>query len=137
MDDQHQDSSEKTSPAAVPVPRTFSDANFIRVATLKEIQAKGCVVVKGADRPIAVFHHEGRVHAVDNRCPHMGFPLHKGTVKDGILTCHWHHARFDLASGSTFDLFADDVPAYAVEVRDGAVWVSARPRRGNEARYGQ
>lgn len=121
----------------MPEPRTFSDANFIRVATWEEIQAKGCVVVKGADRPIAVFHHEGRVHAVDNRCPHMGFPLHKGTVKDGILTCHWHHARFDLASGCTFDLFADDVPAYAVEVRDGAVWVSARPRRGNEASYRQ
>jgi nitrite reductase/ring-hydroxylating ferredoxin subunit len=137
MDDQHQHSSEKNSSAAVPEPRTFSDADFIRVATLEEIQAQGCVVVKGADRPIAVFHHEGRVHAVDNRCPHMGFPLHKGTVKDGILTCHWHHARFDLASGCTFDLFADDVPAYAVEVRDGAVWVSARPRRGNEARYRQ
>lgn len=40
-----------------------------------EIEAKGCVVVKGADRPVAVFRHEERVHAVDNRCPHMGFPF--------------------------------------------------------------
>jgi nitrite reductase/ring-hydroxylating ferredoxin subunit len=113
----------------------ISDADFIRVGTLEVVREKGCIVVKGADRPIAVFHHEGRVHAVDNRCPHMGFPLHKGTVKDGILTCHWHHARFDLASGCTFDLFADDVPAHAVEIRDGAVWVSARPRRADEAKY--
>ncbi len=43
--------------------------------TLGEIEAKGCVVVKGADRPVAVFRHEERVHAVDNRCPHMGFPF--------------------------------------------------------------
>ena len=48
------------------------------------------------------------VRAVDNRCPHMGFPLHRGTLRDGILTCHWHHARFDLESGGTFDQFADE-----------------------------
>jgi hypothetical protein len=40
----------------------------------------------------------------------MGFPLERGSVEDGILTCHWHHARFDLESGCTFDLWADDVP---------------------------
>ena len=39
------------------------------------------------------------------------------------LTCHWHHARFDLESGCTFDLWADDVPNCTVEVRDGDVWV--------------
>jgi nitrite reductase/ring-hydroxylating ferredoxin subunit len=54
--------------------------------------------------------------AFDNRCPHMGFPLDRGSVEDGILTCHWHHARFDLASGCTFDLWADDVPICPVEV---------------------
>ena len=48
----------------------------------------------------------------------MGFPLDRGSVEDGILTCHWHHARFDLASGCTFDLWADDVPTCPVEVRD-------------------
>ena len=55
----------------------------------------------------------------------MGFPLHQGSVEAGILTCHWHHARFDLASGCTFDLWADDVPTCPVEVRDGKIWVKA------------
>jgi hypothetical protein len=53
----------------------------------------------------------------------MGFPLEQGSVEDGILTCHWHHARFDLESGCTFDLWADDVATIPVEVRDGDVWV--------------
>ena len=65
----------------------------------------------------------GDFFALDNRCPHMGFPLDRGSVEDGILTCHWHHARFDLASGCTFDLWADDVPTCPVEVRDGEVWI--------------
>ena len=68
-----------------------------------------------------MFWHEERPWAVDNRCPHMGFPLSRGTVCDGLLTCHWHHARFDLASGGTLDPFADDVRAYPAVVQDGEV----------------
>ena len=53
----------------------------------------------------------------------MGFPLERGSVEDGILTCHWHHARFDLESGCTFDLWADDAPICPVRVHNGQVWV--------------
>ena len=81
----------------------------------------------GGGRTIAVFHHNDNVYAVDNRCPHMGFPLNRGTVKDGILTCHWHHAKFDLAGGCTFDPFADDITSFRTEVRDGFVWVDPMP----------
>ena len=110
----------------------------IRVASVDELKEKGCIVVNGHDGPIAVFHHDdGQVHAVDNRCPHMGFPLHRGTIKDGILTCHWHHADFDLESGCTFDLFADDVPVFAVEKRNGDVWVSGTRDQSGDAAYWQ
>src|SRR5271166_5491777 len=91
--------------------------------SLEELKAKGRLVVHGAHRPILVVYDRGRVFALDNRCPHMGFPLDRGSVEDGILTCHWHHARFDLESGCTFDLWADDTPTFPVEVRDGEVWV--------------
>jgi nitrite reductase/ring-hydroxylating ferredoxin subunit len=104
----------------------------VRVGSLKELQEKACVVVTGNHGPIAVFHDQGKVFAVDNRCPHMGFPLHRGTVQDGILTCHWHHAQFDLASGCTFNLFADDVPTYPVAVRDGEVWLTPYRDRSGE-----
>src|SRR5689334_9082172 len=97
--------------------------NFVRVGRLEELKARGRVVVRGPHRPILVVYDRGRVFAFDNRCPHMGFPLERGSVDDGILTCQWHHARFDLASGCTFDLWADDVPICPVEVRDSDVWV--------------
>ena len=100
-------------------------AKFVRAGTLEELDAKGRLVVRGSHRPILVVSDQGRVYAFDNRCPHMGFPLDRGSVEDGILTCHWHHARFDLASGCTFDLWADDVPTCPIEVRGGEVWVKA------------
>jgi nitrite reductase/ring-hydroxylating ferredoxin subunit len=107
---------------------TDRDERFVRVASLDELQAKRMIVVKGERCPILVVCHDDRVHALDNRCPHLGFPLHRGSVADGILTCHWHHARFDLVSGGTFDPWADDVPAAEIEVRDGEVWVATRTR---------
>ncbi len=99
------------------------NTDFTLAGTLEEVKTKGRIVVHGAHRPILVVYDRVRVFAVDNRCPHMGFPLDRGSVEDGILTCHWHHARFDLESGCTFDLWADDTPTFPVEVRDGEVWV--------------
>jgi nitrite reductase/ring-hydroxylating ferredoxin subunit len=108
--------------------RSTHSTDFIRVATLEELKAAGMIVVRGARCPLLVVYDDGKVFALDNRCPHLGFPLHRGSVEDGILTCHWHHARFDLASGCTFDLWADDVPTAAVEVRDGVLWVCPHTR---------
>ena len=104
---------------------------LVRAGTVAEIADKGCVVVSGAGHGIAVFHHDGHVYAVDNRCPHMGFPLSKGSLRCGILTCHWHHARFDLESGGTFDPFADDARVYPVEVRGDEVWIDPRASGGD------
>ena len=111
---------------------TLSD-NFVRAARLDDVRAAGRTSVRLAGHSLALFFHDGRVHALDNRCPHMGFPLHRGTLQDGILTCHWHHARFDLESGGTFDQFADEARAFPVEVRDNEVWVDLSPREDRPA----
>src|SRR5499426_1936333 len=108
---------------------------FALAGSLEELKAKGQLVVHGRHRPILVIYDRGRVFALDNRCPHMGFPLERGSVEDGILTCHWHHARFDLASGCTFDLWADDVPICPVEVRNGDVWVKTTFGHANPAAH--
>jgi nitrite reductase/ring-hydroxylating ferredoxin subunit len=100
----------------------------VRAARLDDVRAAGRMSLRVAGHSLALFFHDGKVHAVDNRCPHMGFPLHRGSVRDGILTCHWHHARFDLESGGTFDQFADEVRVFPVEIRDGEVWVDLTPR---------
>lgn len=100
----------------------------VRVGEADALLARPCTVVHVEGHTLALFAVEDKLFAVDNRCPHMGFPLDRGSVKDGILTCYWHYARFDLASGGTFDLFADDVPAYPVTIEDGGVWVDLTPR---------
>jgi nitrite reductase/ring-hydroxylating ferredoxin subunit len=109
--------------------------DFAFAGSLEELKAKGRLVVHGRHRPILVIYDRGRVFALDNRCPHMGFPLERGSLEDGILTCHWHHARFDLESGCTFDLWADDVPICPIEIRNGDVWLKTTVGHANPAAH--
>ena len=100
---------------------------YVPVAERSELEREGRTVVSEDGKAIALFYHRGEIHAVDNRCPHMGFPLTRGTVEDGVLTCHWHHARFELEEGDTFDPWADDVQTFPVELRDGTVYLDPDP----------
>ena len=100
---------------------------LVRAASLAELRASGRLVVHLDRHTLCLFADGDEVYAVDNRCPHMGFPLHRGTVCDGILTCHWHHARFDLSTGGTFDQWADDLRRFPVEVQGDDILLDVSP----------
>ncbi len=108
---------------------TEQSDQYVRIGSAEEIRAAAPKTVRVDGRTIGVFHHEGEFYATDNRCPHMGFPLTDGSVDDGILTCPWHHARFEISCGDTFDPFADDVRTYPIELRDDDVYVDPNPGR--------
>ena len=98
----------------------------VRAGSLFDLRGEGRLVTKVGAIPVVVFWHDDRAWAIEDRCPHMGFPLHEGTLEAGLLTCHWHHAQFDLESGCTLDLWADDARAFAVRIVGNDVLVSAR-----------
>jgi nitrite reductase/ring-hydroxylating ferredoxin subunit len=100
---------------------------LVRVASLAELREAGRLVVHVERQTLCLFSDGDLVHAVDNRCPHMGFPLHRGTLSAGILTCHWHHARFDLSTGGTFDQWADELRRFPVEIDGDDVLVDLTP----------
>ena len=97
-----------------------------RAGTLDDLKKAGQLLTKVGSLPVVVFWHDGEAFAIEDRCPHLGFPLHQGTVESGLVTCHWHHARFDLVSGCTLDLWADDARGFDTEIRAGDVFVRAR-----------
>jgi nitrite reductase/ring-hydroxylating ferredoxin subunit len=105
------------------------ELNTTRAVSLEELRAKGRLVIGLNGHTVCLLAEGDEVYAIDNRCPHMGFPLHRGTVSDGILTCHWHHARFDLCTGGTFDQFADELGRFPVEIEGDDVYVDLTPRR--------
>ena len=93
-----------------------------KAATLARL-GEGPLLFKLPPRQIALFRHDERVFAVDNRCPHEGYPLVEGSVDgDGVLTCHWHNWKFRLSDGTCL-LGGDHVRTYPTEVRGDELWI--------------
>lgn len=92
-------------------------------ATTLEKLDDGPVVFKQNRRQIALFLVEDDVYAVDNRCPHEGYPLIEGTVDEQCqLTCNWHNWKFRLSDGRCV-LGGDHVRRYDVKIEEGQVLV--------------
>ncbi|MDA0747972.1 MAG: Rieske (2Fe-2S) protein, partial [bacterium] len=86
---------------------------------------------------LAIFKTDGIFNAVDNRCPHMGYPMSKGSVRDGVLICHWHHWEFDLKTGGCFETSGagNDLKSFPVETRnDGYLYVGISAAEQEAAR---
>ena len=49
---------------------------------------------------IIVTRVNNELKAYSAKCPHMGMPLSKGKVVSGTVTCKFHGAEFDLATGN-------------------------------------
>ena len=73
-----------------------------------------------------------RLFALDNRCNHMGGPLHRGVVKGGpqpTVTCPVHGSIFWLADGRLIRGPASrPQPAYEIRVNGGMIEVRSSPR---------
>lgn len=96
------------------------------VAAERSVLKNGRAVVRVEDRQIALVESEGRIYAVDNRCPHMGYPLSVGSLKGTTLTCDWHNWKFDLDSGGCLR-GEEAVRSYETRVEGGHILVNIRP----------
>lgn len=80
--------------------------------------------------PVVVFNVDGELHAVDDLCTHAGSSLSDGGVRDGVLRCPRHGAKFDLETGEPLDApanpAADALEVYDVTVDDGELEVERR-----------
>ena len=42
------------------------------------------------------MQEDGEVFVVQSRCPHREYPLDRGDISNGVITCPWHNMAFDL-----------------------------------------
>ena len=119
-------------PVPAPDPKSLTYHKLCPADEVEEGKSKP-FTVQGTH--IAVFKDEGSFHAVDNRCPHMGYPMSEGTVRDGVLICHWHHWEFDLRTGGCFLTAGDDLKSFPLKVEDdGFLYVGLSGGEQEEAR---
>jgi NADPH-dependent 2,4-dienoyl-CoA reductase/sulfur reductase-like enzyme/nitrite reductase/ring-hydroxylating ferredoxin subunit len=63
------------------------------------IPAEGLVAGHVGDDPVVVARVDGAIVAVGGACTHYSGPLKDGLRVGRTVTCPWHHACFDLATG--------------------------------------
>jgi nitrite reductase/ring-hydroxylating ferredoxin subunit len=102
-------------------------SEWIRVARASELVGEGLgIAVKAEGLGLALFRWEDQVYAVEDLCPHMGFPLSEGIVQEGEVICMWHgwHIRLDDGSCRRQKAAAKVFPC---EIRGDEVWVLLEP----------
>lgn len=76
--------------------------------------------------PLAVYHVEGRLHAVQDLCPHAGAVLSEGELEGPVVTCPRHGSRFDVRTGERLRGPADDpVQTFTLVEEGGYVYLLA------------
>ena len=99
------------------------NSNFVKVAALSDVADGKPRAVRVEGHSIALFQHEGAIYATDNQCPHMGYPLVRGRVRKGVLSCDWHGWSYDMEGGGCFTGGCDDLATFPVEVRNGDIYI--------------
>ncbi|WP_328467332.1 non-heme iron oxygenase ferredoxin subunit [Actinoplanes sp. NBC_00393] len=83
---------------------------------------------------VAVVHaDDDNFYAVRDECSHASVALSEGEVDGCTLECWLHGSRFDLRTGEPSGPPAfSPVATFAVEIRDGDIYVSTTPSNGVE-----
>jgi len=107
---------------------------WIDLGPLEELPEGEPALRKAPDgRRFACVRDGSTAHVIDDLCPHQGYPLSQGAVRDGVLTCAWHNWKFELCSGDcTFG--GDAVRRYPVRIDGGRVLVDGHVDPEAEAR---
>lgn len=99
--------------------------DFVKVAAVSEIPAGSSKLVEVNRVRVALFNLDGELYAIEDVCTHDGGPLVEGKIVNGCqVQCPRHGARFDIRTGAALSFPAfEPTNTYAVEVRDGEVWM--------------
>lgn len=100
-----------------------NQGDWIPAVGVDDLPIGGRKLFRHYDKRIAVFRTEREIYAIDNRCPHQGYALLQGDVKEETLTCAWHNWKFELDEGGFCSFGGESVRTYPVEVRGGQVFV--------------
>src|SRR5437879_4549174 len=75
------------------------NVNFAKVAQTSELASGAMKKVKNGKHEILLANIDGAFYAIANNCTHNRGELCKGGLRDGIVTCPNHGARFDVKTG--------------------------------------
>jgi nitrite reductase/ring-hydroxylating ferredoxin subunit len=109
--------------------------SFVRVARVDEIPIGRGLRVGVGEVMIGLYRVGDAIHAMEDACPHAGFPLSAGSLQGCVIVCKAHGWAFDIRTGFDPD-HADGfpIPCFAVRVHGGEVFVDLEKRLNDPRR---
>jgi pyruvate oxidase len=98
----------------------------------EDLQEGRVMSVTAGHTGICLTHYDGKINALDNKCPHQGGPLGEGSIEKGWLRCPWHGWDFHPCTGKSPGGFDDGIPTYEVEEREDGIYVGIPPEPPHE-----
>lgn len=95
-----------------------------------EIAEGDLTTAKIGEREILLAKVEGKIHAIDNACGHLAYPLNEGRLEGHVVTCPWHFARFDVRTGAVVSAGIEVGELGQLEVQiasDGTLGIDKEP----------
>ncbi len=93
------------------------DLEWMKVLELNELPEGRVMPKMCGHTTVCMTHHDGRLGALDNRCPHQGGPLGEGSIEQGLARCPWHGWDYDQLSGKAPGYTALHNPSFAAYAR--------------------
>ena len=112
----------------------MTEPDFLRVCALGDLPESEAVAADIHGTSIVLVRKAEEVFALYDECTHAAVALSEGDVEDCTLECWLHGSMFDLRTGKPSGPPATrPVATYPVELRDGDVYLSLKPKTTEEA----
>ena len=85
-------------------------------------EGRGATVKLKDGSEVALFNVGGKYRAIENFCPHKGFPLADSRTYGNSVECDLHGYRFDLKTGQCFTKSSCSIDAYEVSIEED--WIT-------------
>jgi nitrite reductase/ring-hydroxylating ferredoxin subunit len=85
---------------------------------------KGATVRFKDGSEVALFNVAGKFYAIENFCPHKGYPLADSRLYGNKVECNLHAWRFDVRDGKCSEKKGCSIESYKVEVVDGMIRIT-------------
>ncbi len=97
---------------------------YVKIAETKDFSKNQMQVFNLKGREILLIKLDGKFHAFDNRCPHMGYPLFFGSLEGDTLICGFHSAKFNVKTGKSLgSVTSEPLKTFPVKIQNSSIFI--------------
>lgn len=74
-----------------------------KIATTSAVGSEKALKASANGQSVLVAKVGDSYCAIANKCPHLGLPMAKGKLENGVITCPFHGSKFEMCTGKNVE----------------------------------